>query len=512
MTGKQPSHSRLFEAVNVTKSFGEFTANDAISLHIDQGEILALLGENGAGKSTFVKMMYGLLSPDVGQLLWQGQPLNLESPQQARQMGIGMVFQHFSLFEMLSVAENIELALAAPPKRDVLSQLITEKSNAYGIPLNPDSLVADLSVSQRQRVEILRCLMQDPKLLILDEPTSVLTPQEASQLFEVIEKLANAGCAILFISHKLDEVKALTERAVILRAGRKVADIKTNAHTSGQLASLMVGEDVAHIKRQPAPKAAHNRFQIQGVSKPANGAFSVALEEIELTVKAGEILGIAGIAGNGQTELMDVLTGEWVAPSAQGKMILSSPANQAIDISQMGPTARRKSGVCCVPEERNGHAAVPDMTLSENSLLTLHHIQNAIRLGQINASFCHDFSRKITDEFDVRLPKKNPLAAQLSGGNLQKFVVGREILKEPELLIVSQPTWGVDVGAAMIIRKAMVQMAQRGAAIIMISQDLEEIFSISHHIAVLHEGRLSTQYSASEMTAEQVGLLMGGAR
>ena len=501
----------VLEAQNIVKRFGAFTANDQINLHIQPGEILALLGENGAGKSTFVKMVYGLLSPDEGQLFWQGEPVTLTSPQQARQMGIGMVFQHFSLFEMLTVAENIELALSGSITREALPDLIIEKSEAYGIPLHPDSLIADLSVSQRQRVEILRCLLQDPQLLILDEPTSVLTPQEAQQLFEVIERLAEQGCAVLFISHKLDEVKHLARRAVILRGGNLVADVQTDTQTTAQLASLMVGKAVAEISSQPLPDQTEKRFEIEGVSRPAGSAFAVALEQISLSVQAGEILGIAGVAGNGQTELMDVLTGEWVPQTAQGRMLLHRPDGASVDVSVMGPSRRRQHGMGFVPEERNGHGAVLEMSLSENGFLTSHHLSEACQYGQINQQYCHDFAQNITQKFDVRLPKQNPLAAQLSGGNLQKFVVGREMLHNPSVLIVSQPTWGVDVGAAMIIRKAMLECAEKGAAIILISQDLEEIFSLSHHIAVLHEGRLSAAYPTAEMSAEKVGLLMGGA-
>ncbi|MEC8743617.1 MAG: ATP-binding cassette domain-containing protein, partial [Pseudomonadota bacterium] len=297
----------LLEARKVSKSFGDFTANDGIDFAIRPGEILALLGENGAGKSTFVKMIYGLLRPDSGGFFWQSEPLSLSSPQQAREMGIGMVFQHFSLFEMLTVAENIELALQGAHDRSRLAELIIEKSTAYGIPLDPDSLVADLSVSQRQRVEILRCLLQNPKLLIMDEPTSVLTPQEANQLFDVIEQLAGSGCAVLFISHKLDEVKRLTKRAVILRGGRKVADVDSKKQSAGELAALMVGDEVAHIKRQSAPKQSLPRLSITSLSRPAEGPFNVALKQIDMIVNQGEILGIAGIAGNGQTELMDAL-------------------------------------------------------------------------------------------------------------------------------------------------------------------------------------------------------------
>lgn len=501
----------LLEARKVSKSFGDFTANDGIDFAIRPGEILALLGENGAGKSTFVKMIYGLLRPDSGGFFWQSEPLSLSSPQQAREMGIGMVFQHFSLFEMLTVAENIELALQGAHDRSRLAELIIEKSTAYGIPLDPDSLVADLSVSQRQRVEILRCLLQNPKLLIMDEPTSVLTPQEANQLFDVIEQLAGSGCAVLFISHKLDEVKRLTKRAVILRGGRKVADVDSKKQSAGELAALMVGDEVAHIKRQSAPKQSLPRLSITSLSRPAEGPFNVALKQIDMIVNQGEILGIAGIAGNGQTELMDALTGEWTDRNAGLSIMLHRDDQQDIELGRAGPAERRKAGVGFVPEERNGHAAIGEFSLSENALLTTHHIRQASRYDLVNDSFCHQFSEQVTSNFDVRLPAKNPQASQLSGGNLQKFVVGREIMKSPKLLVVSQPTWGVDIGAAIFIRKAMLQLAEAGGAVIMISQDLEEIFSISHRIAVLNDGRLSQIYDAASLTAQKVGLLMGGA-
>ena len=501
----------LLEARQVSKYFGDFVANDKIDFAIRPGEILALLGENGAGKSTFVKMIYGLLAPDEGAFYWQSKPLTLSSPQQAREMGIGMVFQHFSLFEMLTVAENIELALQGVHDREKLAELIVEKSTAYGIPLNPDSLTADLSVSQRQRVEILRCLLQDPKLLIMDEPTSVLTPQEANQLFDVIEQLADSGCAVLFISHKLDEVKRLTKRAVILRAGQKVADVDSKKQSAGELAALMVGNEVAHIKRQSAPKQSLPRLSISALSRPAEGPFNVSLKQIELTVNQGEILGIAGIAGNGQTELMDALTGEWIDKSATASILLHKDRQADIELIRQGPTERRRAGVGFVPEERNGHAAIGELSLSENTLLTTHHIEQASQYDLVNDNFCRDYAGQITQKFDVRLPSKNPQASQLSGGNLQKFVVGREILKSPDLLVVSQPTWGVDIGAAIFIRKAMLKLAEEGGAVIMISQDLEEIFSISHRIAVINNGQLSKTYDAATITAQKVGLLMGGA-
>ncbi|MBL6622857.1 MAG: ABC transporter ATP-binding protein [Alphaproteobacteria bacterium] len=500
-TGKTP----LLSALQVSKSFGDFVANQAINFTIYPGELHALLGENGAGKSTFVKMVYGLLQPDSGHFEWQGEKIQLSNPQQARATGIGMVFQHFSLFEALSVAENIRLALPAEYQSEDLAAEIASKSADYGIPLKADQIIADLSVGQRQRVEIMRCLLQNPALLIMDEPTSVLTPQETEQLFAVLRRLADQGCAVLFISHKLDEIKQLTSRATILRGGKKVAELNTRDKTTRQLAELMVGSQITDIKRRKPPAKQIPLFEVAGLNRPALSPFEVALKDIHLTASKGEILGIAGIAGNGQGELMEALTGEWCQP-ADHRIQLAGR-----ELSAAGPLARRKAGVCFIPEERNGHAAVPSMNLAENALLTSYEDAKTVSGGVISQQETLLAAEKIARTFDVRRPSANPLASALSGGNLQKFVVGREIIKKPAVLIVSQPTWGVDVGAAQFIRKAMTELAEQGSAVIMISQDLEEIFAISHKIAVLNDGHLSAARPAGDMTAEEIGLLMGGA-
>ena len=505
MTSSVPSQTAsLLSGRRIRKSFGQFVANDDIDFTIKAGELHALLGENGAGKSTFVKMIYGLLQPDSGQFEWQGQPVQITNPQQARAMGIGMVFQHFSLFESLTVAENIELALPQRWARDQLNELIRTRSSDYGIPLDPGSLVADLSVGQQQRVEIMRCLLQDPSLLIMDEPTSVLTPQETDQLFDVLRRLAASGCAVLFISHKLDEIKQLTSRATILRGGQKVAEVDTADKTTHQMAELMVGTSVDAIKTGSATSAGEVLFSVKALSRPAYGPFEVALDQVSLSAHAGEVLGIAGIAGNGQDELMAALSGEW--RSQQTSVIWAGQT----DISQLGPHQRRRHQICFIPEERNGHAAVPQMSLSQNALLTGYQDDGMVRNGFIQQDKLHARAEQISTTFDVRKPLADPQASALSGGNLQKFVVGREIIKQPRVLIVAQPTWGVDVGAATFIRQAMIELAASGSAVIMISQDLEEIFAISNRIAVLSEGRLSAPQPAADMSAQAVGLLMGG--
>ena len=511
MTIKTPNHSPaqsklsspLLAGFGITKRFGDLVANQNIDFAIQPGELHAIVGENGAGKSTFIKMVYGLLQPDEGHLEWQGKRVIISNPLQARAMGIGMVFQHFSLFESLTVVENIALALPPDfPKQD-LSVLIARKSAEYGIPLHPESVIADLSVGQRQRVEIVRCLLQEPTLLIMDEPTSVLTPQETDQLFDVLHQLAKQGCAVLFISHKLDEVKHLTSSATILRGGVKVAEVETAKTSTRQLAELMVGAKVQGITADTKRKKGKCLYEVRHLSRPAFGPFDVPLKKISLKVHAGEILGIAGIAGNGQSELMSALSGEW-RPD-QDAMIFT----EVTDISRLGPTGRRHLDLAFVPEERNGHAAVPSMTLSENALLTGYDEDGVVAKGVIQFDQTLAMARRISKMFDVRQPSDDPLASSLSGGNLQKFVVGREIIKSPKVLIVSQPTWGVDIAAAQFIRNAMADLARQGSAVIMISQDLEEIFEISHSIAVLNEGKLSDVLETSKVTAEHIGLLMG---
>ena len=499
----------LLEGVGISKSFGDLVANSVIDFTIRAGEIHAIVGENGAGKSTFIKLIYGLLQPDSGYFKWQGARVDISNPRQARGMGIGMVFQHFSLFEALSVEENIAIATPSAFARRDLAPLIAEKSLEYGIPLNPASMVADLSAGHRQRVEIVRCLLQEPRLLIMDEPTSVLTPQETEQLFGVLQKLAKQGCAVLFISHKLNEIKQLTRRATILRRGIKVAEVETAKKSTRQLAELMIGAKVKNTStlgiKIEAPRAKKQKclFAVRRLNRPASGAFAVALKDVSLAVHSGEILGIAGIAGNGQDELMEALSGEW---RERDKGVIFSGGE---DISALGVATRRRLGLAFVPEERNGHGAVPSMRLSENALLTSYNQAGLVRRGVIQGAQMRRLAQQINKDYDVRVPEEDALASALSGGNLQKFVVGRELMKAPQVLVVAQPTWGVDVGAAQVIREAMVALAQQGSAVIMISQDMGEIFAIAHRIAVLNDGALSPIFDARKMTAEQVGLLMG---
>ena len=494
----------LLEARRLTKRFGAFTAVDGVSLAIAPGERHALLGENGAGKSTLVKMLYGVLQPTSGALFWNGEPARIASPAAARARGVGMVFQHFSVFEALSVAENVALALPPEPIR-ALSARIAQVSQAYGLAIDPARAMHTLSVGEKQRVEIIRCLLQSPRLLIMDEPTSVLTPQEAEALFQVLTRVAAQGCAILYISHRLDEVRALCDAATILRRGKVVERCDPRASSARELAEKMVGESIGWVARGDAARPGPVRLGLHGLSLPAPDPFGVSLNDISLAVRGGEVVGVAGVAGEGQSELFTALSGE--APVPQAAMV----AIDGAPVGDKGITARRRLGAAFAPEERNGHAAVGDMTLPENILLSHHAAEGLARGGWINAVAARGWSDRVRAAFDVRADGPAPPARALSGGNLQKFVIGREVLREPGVLVVNQPTWGVDAGAAAAIRRAIIALARRGAAVLVISQDLDEIFEIADRIAVLHHGRLSQAADASAMTPERVGLLMGGA-
>ena len=495
----------LLSAVSISKQYGDFLANDKIDIDLYASEIHALLGENGAGKSTLVKAMYGLIQPTSGELRWMGQKIVLTGPSEARALGIAMVFQHFSLFDNLTVAENVALGLPPTESFAALSARLEETARVYGLPLDPKREVWRLSVGERQRIEIVRALMQNPKLLILDEPTAVLTPQEADQLFIVLERLRSEGRAVLYISHKLEEVKRLCDTATILRGGKKVATCNPRAETAASLARMMVGAEIGEVKAAAGRTASVPRLVIHKLSLEPDDPHGTYLENVSLEVRGGEILGIAGVAGNGQDELFAALSGERSSPG-EGAVVLDGHAAGLLNV-----TERRRMGAAFVPEERLGHGTAPRMKLSENALLTGHAASGMVKRGFIKKSATLAAVDRTTKSFDVRKAKRDPEAVSLSGGNLQKFVVGREILREPGILVVSQPTWGVDAGAAAVIRQALIDLASRGAAVLVISQDLDELAEIADRIAVMFHGRLSEPLNVAEATRERLGLLMGGA-
>ncbi len=491
-------------AVNgVTKAYPGVVANDSVSFTVDPGEVHALLGENGAGKSTLVKMIYGLVRPDSGQMIWKGEAYEPATPHAARKTGVAMVFQHFSLFEALNVAENVALGMEDPPKMGQLSARIREVSETYGLPLDPERLVGELSAGERQRVEIIRCLLQDPKLLIMDEPTSVLTPQEVEILFETLRKLSSEGTAILYISHKLEEIRSLCDAATILRLGKVVGTCNPREKSARELAELMVGQTL-HIPSREAGELGEVAIELNELSVNSANPFGTSLKNISLSVRAGEVVGIGGVAGNGQDEMLAALSGELLAPSASVRL-------NGQDIGTLGPNQRRALGLLAAPEERLGHAAAPDMSLTENAVLTGTIREGLANRGFVNWGKARSFAEKIIADFDVRTPGPENAARSLSGGNLQKFVIGREVLQRPEVLVVNQPTWGVDASAAADIRQALLDLAAKGAAVICISQDLDELMEISDRFAALNEGRLSQPRPAKGLTVDEIGLMMGGA-
>jgi ABC-type uncharacterized transport system ATPase subunit len=494
------------KAVGITKDFGSVRANDSVDFAIKVGEIHALLGENGAGKSTLVKILYGSLQPTSGQILWKDRAVTIPNPAAARRLGIGMVFQHFSLFDALTVSENISLALEERHEMAELSDRIAAVSAEYGLPLNPSSHIADLSVGERQRVEIVRCLLQEPKLIIMDEPTSVLTPQEADQLFVTLQRLANEGCSVLYISHRLEEVKQICHHATILRHGKVVAECDPSQKSAAELASMMVGTEVGNISERPKVDGDMPvRLAIKNLSMKRPTHFATALDRISLDVHGGEVVSIAGVAGNGQDEFFDALSGERAAADDGAISIDGKPCGRH------GITARRRLNAAFVPEERLGHGAVPRFKLSQNVVLTRHGTEEGIvRSGVVDYTSARQVVAGVTERFDVRMGSPDPEAGALSGGNLQKFVVGREFDRQPGVLVVSQPTWGVDAGAATAIRQALIDLARSGSAVLVISQDLDEIIEISDRIAVISQGKLSPASDAGGITREDIGLLMGG--
>lgn len=502
MTGTK-SAVELLRVEGVTKAYPGVVANSDVSFAISEGEVHALLGENGAGKSTLVKMIYGLVKPDSGRMQFRGQVYTPAEPRAARAAGVAMVFQHFSLFDALNVAENVALGMENPPPMKELSGKIKAVSEEYGLPLDPARLVGDLSAGERQRVEIIRCLLQDPKLLIMDEPTSVLTPQEVEILFKTLRQLSSEGTAILYISHKLEEIRALCDEATILRRGKVVATCTPREVSAREMAELMVGATLTPPARGKKPKG-ETALEVSGLSVASPIPFGTSLKEVNFRVSRGEVLGIAGVAGNGQDELLLALSGELRAPKESIRI-------EGVGVGEVGPNGRRAAGLVAAPEERLGHAAAPDMTLTENALLSGMVRKGLTRNGFIDWAETENFAKEIIADFDVRTPGTHVAARALSGGNLQKFVVGRELSQRPGVIVINQPTWGVDAAAAAAIRQAILDRAAEGAAVVVISQDLDELLEIADNFAALNEGRLTAPRPVEGLTVDEIGLMMGGA-
>ncbi|NIC43345.1 ABC transporter ATP-binding protein [Aquabacterium sp. A08] len=489
------------QLTQITKRYPGVVANDSVSLTVAPGTVHAVLGENGAGKSTLMKIIYGAVKPDEGTLLFNGQPVQIRNPQEARALGISMVFQHFSLFDTLTVAENVWLGLDKSLGLPAVSERIRQKAQAYGLDVDPDRPVHSLSVGEMQRVEIIRALLTSPQLLILDEPTSVLTPQAVDKLFVVLRQLAAEGCSILYISHKLHEIRALCQACTVMRGGRVTGECDPRQESNASLSRLMIGAEPSALQaRAYAPGAPV--LAVQGLSLPSADPFGTALQGIALQVRAGEVVGIAGVSGNGQAELLSALSGEQPRAPA-GSVRLGGQ-----DVSRLGPGRRRKLGLHFVPEERLGRGAVPTLSLAQNLLLSRRDAIGPLgwlRLGVLKAQ-----ARDIIARYQVKANGPDAAAKSLSGGNLQKFIVGREIEAKPTLLIVSQPTWGVDVGAAAQIRGEILALRDAGCAVLVVSEELDELFEISDRLHVIAKGRLSPPVWRAQATVEQIGEWMSG--
>jgi general nucleoside transport system ATP-binding protein len=489
----------------ISKQYPSCLANDNVSMRIKPGTIYALLGENGAGKSTLMKVIYGVVKPDKGRIIWEGQEIQITAPVHARKLGIGMVFQHFSLFETLTVLENVAISMdpQSAADMDALATKISEVSKKYGMSLEPHRPVHTLSTGERQRVEIVRCLIQDIKLLILDEPTSVLTPQEVDTLFNTLRQLASEGTSILFISHKLKEVKSLCDFATVLRAGAVTGSCRPKEESTTSMARMMVGDDTPVTHEYTKTTGKQDFLIVDKLSLPTNDPFGIQLDNISLSVKAGEILGVAGVAGNGQSELLAALSGETLIRDRNCVRFPSGP------IGHLAPNERRALGLGFVPEDRLGQGAVPNMALWENGLLT-GFLQGLVKKGFLDTTAIEKFSSKIIDDYNVKCGGSNSLAKSLSGGNLQKFIIGREILQNPRCLVAAHPTWGVDIGAAISIHKALIALRDAGAAILVISEDIDELFTISDRICALYHGQLSPTKTTADTSIAELGSWMAG--
>ena len=485
----------------ISKRYPGVVANDGISLSVLPGEIHAVLGENGAGKSTLMKIIYGAVKPDAGSIVIDGQPVAAHNPQEARALGISMVFQHFSLFETLTVAENVWLGLDKRLTLAEVSRRIDETAQAYGLPLEPLRPVHTLSVGERQRVEIVRALLTHPRLLILDEPTSVLTPQAVENLFVTLRKLASQGCSILYISHKLHEIRALCTGCTVLRMGKVSGECDPRQESNASLSRLMIGAEPPALAPREVT-AGEIVLEVKQLDLAREDQFGVDLQQVALQVCAGEVVGIAGVSGNGQKELLYALSGEDTR-AAPGAIVLKGQ-----NAGRFSPARRRRIGLHFVPEERLGRGAVPALSLARNLLLTRREAVGAggwLRGGTLQAQ-----AGDIIARYKVKCGGPQAQAKSLSGGNLQKFIMGREIDAGPVLLIVSQPTWGVDVGAASQIRGELLKLAGAGCAILVVSEELEELFEISDRLYVMAKGQLSPSLPRAEATVEKVGLWMSG--
>jgi len=492
------------QLTGITKAYPGVVANNDVSLTVMPGETHAVLGENGAGKSTLMKIIYGSIKPDAGQMMLNGQVMHIRNPKEARANGISMVFQHFNLFDTMTVAENVWLGLARESLEQVTASIVA-KATEYGLDIDPARPVHTLSVGEMQRVEIIRALLTRPELLILDEPTSVLTPQAVEKLFVVLKKLASEGCSILYISHKLHEIRELCNACTVLRGGKVTGVCNPKEESNASLSRMMIGAEPPLLERR-SQHAGAARMTVKGLSLTREDQFGIDLDGIHLHVRSGEVVGIAGVSGNGQKELLYALSGEDTR-SPQGSVHMGER-----DVGALHPGARRKLGLHFVPEERLGRGAVPTLSLAHNLLLTRTESISMPRFagGWIRVRQLEAHAARLIKQFKVKAGGPQAVARSLSGGNLQKFIVGREIDAKPQLLIVSQPTWGVDVGAAAQIRGEILALRDAGCAVLVVSEELDELFEVCDRLHVIARGKLSPSVPIAEATVEKIGEWMSG--
>ena len=511
LTGADPSSSPVPRLLltGITKRYPAVVANSEVSLTVLPGETHAVLGENGAGKSTLMKIIYGSVKPDAGSVSFNGNVVHIRNPQEARALGISMVFQHFSLFSTITVAENVWLGLDKSLTLAAVTQSIMAKATEYGLDIDPARPVHTLSVGEMQRVEIIRALLTNPQLLILDEPTSVLTPQAVQKLFVVLKKLSSEGCSILYISHKLHEIRELCTACTVLRGGKVTGVCNPANESNASLSRMMIGAEPAQLVHREST-AGSAVLRVSNLKLARDDQFGVDLNGISLEVRAGEVVGIAGVSGNGQKELLYALSGEDIRAPAGSVMMLDGKGE--VDVSSLHPGQRRKLGLQFVPEERLGRGAVPTVGLAHNLLLTRDEAlsNTGFAGGWIGLRKLEAQANAIIQQFNVKAGGSHSAARSLSGGNLQKFIVGREIDAKPKLLIVSQPTWGVDVGAAAQIRGAILALRDAGCAVLVVSEELDELFEVSDSLHVIAQGRLSPSVPIADASVAKIGEWMSG--
>ena len=495
------------ELRGITKSFGSLVANDHIDLKVSDGQIHAILGENGAGKSTLMNILYGLLAPDSGEIFVDGKPVTINEPSDALASGIGMVHQHFMLVPVFSVWENVVLGVEPVSGPGILNRKearteVREISQRYGLAVDPDALVEDLPVGIQQRVEIIKVLLRGAKILVFDEPTAVLTPQEVEEFFGIVAELKGRGATIIFITHKLKEALAIADDITVLRGGKVAGHADPATATPELLASMMVGRDIDLVVDKTAASPGEEVLTLRGVHMIDDYGRAL-LNHVDLTVRAGEIVGVAGIQGNGQTELVEAITG--LLPLADGTVEFLGT-----DITSFSPRKRHEAGIAHVPEDRNHMGMVGSFSVAENLVLDSYYAPPFSRRGVMDGGAIRQSAETLVHDFDVRPPLIDNTGDALSGGNAQKMIVAREFSRDVPLVICAQPTRGIDVGSIEYIHEQIVRKRDEGKAILIVSTELDEIFALSDRIVVMYDGRIVAEKQASETSPTEIGLYMAG--